>query len=72
MRGNIRTDPHLFFNCSIFKNQFMVVFFYTFESSSSTMVALLAALLMLSGCMATELSDDVSTPLVDAIHFEMP
>lgn len=29
------------------------------------------ALLFVSGCMATELSEDVST-LLDAIHLEMP
>lgn len=42
---------------------------YTFESSSSTTAAV--AVLMVSGCMETELSEDVST-LDDAIHFEMP
>lgn len=52
------------------KSMFFEMECNTFESSSSTM-AVPAAVLMMSGCMATELSEDVSA-LVDAIHFEMP
>lgn len=49
----------------------LVVLVYTFESSSSTMVTVVPAL-MESGCMATELSEDESPTLDDAIHLEMP